>query len=150
MERYESDEMTSSECWQMLTTQSVGRLALCVAALPAIMPVQYYVDGDEVAICLGHDELPRRSFNDAIVAFSSDFLDFATRSGWSVQVQGRITVPRQPASANRLRLTHRGPYRAPRTRDLEGLPAQPLPIRVCTRPHHAVESHAAVGPHQQI
>jgi uncharacterized protein len=96
MERHESDEMTSSECWQMLTTRSVGRLALCVAALPAIMPVQYYVDGDEVAICLGHHELPRRSFNDAIVAFSSDFLDFSTRSGWSVQVQGRMTVPRQP------------------------------------------------------
>ena len=93
MERHESDEMTSSECWQMLTTQSVGRLALCVAALPAIMSVQYYVDGDEVAICLGHHELPRRSFNDAIVAFSSDFLDFSTRSGWSVQLQGRITVP---------------------------------------------------------
>jgi uncharacterized protein len=82
----------------MLSTQSFGRLALSVAALPAIIPVQYYVDGEEVAICLGHHELPRRSFKDAIVAFSSDFLDFTTRSGWSVQLQGRMTVPPQPGA----------------------------------------------------
>jgi hypothetical protein len=95
MERHESEQMTRDQCWEMLGTQSVGRLALCVAALPSIMPVQYSVDGDELAICLGHHELPNRSFDGAIVAFSSDFVDFTTRSGWNVQVQGRTAVPRE-------------------------------------------------------
>jgi hypothetical protein len=96
MERQDTDEMTDAECWQMLGTQQVGRLALSVAALPAILPVQYYVDGDQVAICLGHHDLDRRTVDEAVVAFSSDFLDFTTRSGWSVQVQGRAALPREP------------------------------------------------------
>ncbi len=82
-------------CWELLATTSVGRLALSVRALPLILPVQYYLDGHRLAICLGHHEIPERSLNDVIIAFAADTIDPATRSGWSVQVQGRSVIPRR-------------------------------------------------------
>ena len=81
------------ECWQLLATTSVGRVALSVKALPAILPVQYYLDGRALAVCLGHRGVSERSLHDAIVAFAADAIDPATRSGWSVQIQGRATIP---------------------------------------------------------
>ncbi len=84
------------ECWELLATVSVGRVALSVRALPAILPVQYYLDGRSLAVCLGHRELPERSLQDAVVAFAADAVDPVTRSGWSVQVQGRSVLAREP------------------------------------------------------
>ena len=83
------------QCWELLASASVGRIALSIGALPAILPVQYYLDGRTLAVCLGHRELPERSLN-AVVAFAADAIDPQTRSGWSVQVQGRSATPRQP------------------------------------------------------
>jgi hypothetical protein len=81
-------------CWELLATASVGRLALSVRALPVILPVQYYLDGRRLAVCLGHHQIPDRSLNDVIIAFAADAIDPVARSGWSVQVQGRSVMPR--------------------------------------------------------
>lgn len=70
----------------------MGRVALSIHALPAILPVQYYLDGRKLAVCLGHRELPERSLS-AVVAFAADAIDPISRSGWSIQVQGRSLVP---------------------------------------------------------
>jgi hypothetical protein len=83
------------ECWELLASASVGRVALSIAALPAILPVQYYLDGRTLAVCLGHRKLPERALN-AVVAFAADAIDPRTRSGWSVQVQGQSATHRQP------------------------------------------------------
>ena len=80
----------------LLATASVGRLALSVHALPAIYPVQYYLDGRRIVACLGHHQIPERSLQDAVVAFAADAIDPATRSGWAVQVLGRSMMPLQP------------------------------------------------------
>jgi hypothetical protein len=84
--------LPEQECWDLLATASVGRVALSIQALPAILPVQYYLDGRRLAVCLGHRELPERAMN-AVVAFAADAIDPRTRSGWSVQVQGRSATP---------------------------------------------------------
>lgn len=87
------DVISERECWGLLATCSVGRLALSVRALPVILPVQYYLDGRRLAVCLGHRGLPERSLNETIIAFAADSIDPVTRSGWSVQVQGRSVIP---------------------------------------------------------
>jgi hypothetical protein len=87
------DLIPEEECWQLLAGASVGRVALSIHALPAILPVQYYLDGRKLALCLGHRELPERSLN-AVVAFAADAIDPTSRSGWSVQVLGRSLIPR--------------------------------------------------------
>lgn len=88
-------QIPSQRCWELLATASVGRLALSVRALPVILPVQYYVTGRRLAACLGHHAIPDHSLDDAIIAFAADAIDPATRSGWSVQIQGRSFIPRR-------------------------------------------------------
>ncbi len=82
----------SAECWRLLGSVSFGRLGLSVRALPAIIPVQFYRDGDNLAICLGHHGIPATSLNDTVVAFAADAIG-DDRSGWEVQVLGRVRVP---------------------------------------------------------
>jgi hypothetical protein len=88
------DALSERECWELLATASVGRLALSVRALPVILPVQYYLNGRRLAVCLGHHELPERALDATIIAFAADSIDPVTRSGWSVQVQGRSVIRR--------------------------------------------------------
>jgi Pyridoxamine 5'-phosphate oxidase len=83
-----------AECWELLAGVSLGRVALSLHALPVILPVQYYLDGHTLAVCLGHREIPEQSL-DTIVAFAADAIDPVARSGWTVQIQGRSTIPRQ-------------------------------------------------------
>ncbi len=87
------DALSEQECWELLATASVGRLALSVRALPVIVPVQYHLDGRRLAVCLGHRELPERALDGTVIAFAADSIDPVTRSGWLVQGQGRSVVP---------------------------------------------------------
>jgi Pyridoxamine 5'-phosphate oxidase len=89
------DALPERECWALLSTASVGWLALSVRAMPVILPVQYYLDGRRLAVCLGHHGLPERALDETIIAFAADSIDPVTRSGWSVQVQGRSVIPRE-------------------------------------------------------
>jgi hypothetical protein len=93
MQATDNDVISGVECWELVRTASVGRLVLSLHALPAILPVQYYVDGDEIAICLGHYVIPEQSVNDAIVAFGVDAIDPTSRAGWTVQVRGIVRCP---------------------------------------------------------
>lgn len=88
------EQIPSQRCWELLATASVGRLALSVQALPVVLPVQYYVSGHRLAVCLGHRNVPARSLNGTIIAFIADAIDPAARSGWAVQIQGRSSIPR--------------------------------------------------------
>ena len=88
-----AEALSVVECWELLQTVSVGRLVLSLKALPVIMPVQYYVDDDQLAICLGYYRIPAPSIHDAIVAFGTDAIDPVSRSGWAVQVQGASQLP---------------------------------------------------------
>lgn len=83
------ENIPHNECWDLLKSQSLGRVALSVAALPAIVPVAYSVDGDELTISLDpHQTLPEKAFRDAVVAFEVDTIDPATHHGWIVHVTG--------------------------------------------------------------
>jgi hypothetical protein len=94
-ERIPEDRIPEDRCWELLATASVGRLALSVRALPVILPVQYYLDGRRLVVCLGHHAFPEQSLDEVIIAFAADAIDSVTRSGWSVQVQGRSVILRR-------------------------------------------------------
>lgn len=86
-------DLVERECWEFLALASVGRIALSVNALPEILPVQYYLDGQTLAICLGQYDLPATSINNTVIAFAADSIDDSSRSGWTVQVEGVMEVP---------------------------------------------------------
>jgi hypothetical protein len=89
------ERIPEDRCWELLATASVGRLALSVRALPVILPVQYYLNGRRLVVCVGHHPIPEQSLDKVIIAFAADTIDSVTRSGWSVQVQGRSVILRR-------------------------------------------------------
>jgi uncharacterized protein len=76
------------ECRQLLAETDVGRVAFVGAdGFPVVLPVNYVVDGDLVALRTASgakvDYLPLHR-----VAFEVDSLERWNESGWSVLVQG--------------------------------------------------------------
>jgi len=99
MERSEAD-LSPAECWELLATTSVGRLALSDRALPTIVPVRYAVGSGSVAISVGRLG-PPASVHDAVVAFVADRIDEESASGWTVLMQGRARLaPADPLPAD--------------------------------------------------
>jgi len=90
MERFEA-ELSPAECWTLLASTSVGRMALSVRALPTIVPVRYAVGDGSVAIRVGRLGLPT-TVHDMVVAFAADRIDEESASGWTVQMQGRAQL----------------------------------------------------------
>jgi uncharacterized protein len=89
------ERISEDRCWELLATASVGHLALSVRALPVVLPVQYFLNGRRLVVCLGHHAFPEQSLDEVIIAFAADTIDSVTRSGWSVQVQGRSVILRR-------------------------------------------------------
>ena len=94
------EPIPAQQCWELLKTVSIGRLALCVRALPAILPVQYYLDGDKIALCVGHYQVPGQSITDTVAAFAADAIDTSTSQGWAVQVLGKLAPPQSMSGPN--------------------------------------------------
>jgi uncharacterized protein len=95
-----------AECYTLLATQSLGRLAVATnAGLPMIFPVGYLVDGRGIVFrsANGSKLAAARS---RPVAFEVDAADTATRSGWSVVVVGRAEEIRADVEIERLEALH--------------------------------------------
>jgi nitroimidazol reductase NimA-like FMN-containing flavoprotein (pyridoxamine 5'-phosphate oxidase superfamily) len=76
------------ECRQLLATESLGRIALSVQALPAVVPVFFHLSGNRVVFPVETDAL-YAALSDNIVAFEVDHIDVGTHEGWAVVAVGR-------------------------------------------------------------
>jgi hypothetical protein len=82
-------ELNVEQCWTMVATRPVGRLAWTGPHGPTVIPVNFIVTGAEVHVrTTAYSELGRQC-DDSPVAFEVDHVDVATRSGWSVLMRGR-------------------------------------------------------------
>jgi nitroimidazol reductase NimA-like FMN-containing flavoprotein (pyridoxamine 5'-phosphate oxidase superfamily) len=82
------NELTTTECRDLLTTQEVGRVAVCTPRGPRILPVNFTVDGTSVVFRTApYGVLGQHAWNSRI-AFEIDHVDTETRSGWSVLATG--------------------------------------------------------------
>jgi len=80
--------LSVAECRQLLEQGSVGRVAITVGAVPAVLPVNYRVlDGDVVFRTAQGTKLDAAVRN-AVVAFEVDQVDPLYHEGWSVLVVG--------------------------------------------------------------
>jgi nitroimidazol reductase NimA-like FMN-containing flavoprotein (pyridoxamine 5'-phosphate oxidase superfamily) len=83
--------LNSEECLHLLSTGSVGRIAVTRDALPVILPVNYAVDGGSILIRTTDGAILRAArAGGAVVAFEVDNLDERTMTGWSVLVTGTL------------------------------------------------------------
>ena len=81
--------VSEPDCWGLLATQSIGRVALLVDGQVEIFPVNYGLDGDEIIF---RTNAGRKMAGGASgeVAFEVDCIDPKSRCGWSVVVHGNL------------------------------------------------------------
>ncbi|MGC0237587.1 pyridoxamine 5'-phosphate oxidase family protein [Arthrobacter sp. SD76] len=82
------------ECWAMLRTVSVGRLAIVVDGRPDIFPINYTVDGGTVVFRTGEGTKLSGASGDSAVALEADGVDPSTGMAWSVVLKGTSAVVR--------------------------------------------------------
>jgi uncharacterized protein len=80
--------MGLDECRRLLGTEPLGRIALSVHALPAVVPVLFHLAGNRVVFTVETDAL-FAALTDNIVAFEVDHIDVETHEGWAVVAVGR-------------------------------------------------------------
>jgi nitroimidazol reductase NimA-like FMN-containing flavoprotein (pyridoxamine 5'-phosphate oxidase superfamily) len=99
--------LSPEQCHDLLRRSTVGRVAVTVAALPAIFPVNYAVLEGQIVFRTGEGTKLRAALERAVVAFQIDHIDEPTASGWSVMAVGRadrMTDPDDIVAAERLGL----------------------------------------------
>ncbi|MFF9777963.1 pyridoxamine 5'-phosphate oxidase family protein [Streptomyces sp. NPDC013978] len=101
-------ELDRQECLRLLAKATVGRIVHTRQALPAVLPVNFSLDGEgSVVLRTSAASELARVVDGVVVAFEADEVDPAAHSGWSVVVTGRASIVTDPAQ--RARLARSGP-----------------------------------------
>lgn len=85
-------DLTNEECWQLLASGVVGRIAWVTSNRPFVVPVNFTVEEATIYIHTSPYSSMVREVDDSQVAFQVDSIDSGTRSGWTVVAQGRAEL----------------------------------------------------------
>ena len=99
-----------TECLQLLSEVTIGRLAVTDRGLPAVHPVNFVLDGEHIVFRTSAANKLAAATRDAVVAFEADDFDARRRSGWSVMVTGRAVAVTDPENVARLRTLSLDPW----------------------------------------
>lgn len=94
-------------CRELLQFSHVGRIAMSIGALPAIVPVTYLLDGDTLVFRLvtGTPLAPS-----VVVAFEAGHIDPTGQGGWSVHLIGSVQEVSDPTTRLHLAVTRAHPW----------------------------------------
>jgi hypothetical protein len=87
-EKVTVEQLSESECWALLRTTSVGRLAVWVDDHPDIFPLNYAVDHGTVVFRSSAGTKVSAALSDSPVALEADGYDAETAEVWSVVIRG--------------------------------------------------------------
>jgi uncharacterized protein len=82
------EELSESQCWALLRTTSVGRLAVWMEDHPDIFPLNYAVDHGTVVFRSRAGTKVSAALSDSPVALEADGFDAETAKAWSVVIKG--------------------------------------------------------------
>ncbi len=111
------DELSSVQCWELLATQPVGRVAV-VGHYPLVFAVNYDVDDQTIVYRTGAGT-KLHSVHRSNVTFEADEIDTHRRTGWSVMIKGvaqELSPTKDRYAVSRVELTGAAPW-APGERD---------------------------------
>jgi len=91
------------EALRLVASVPVGRVVFTLRALPAVLPVNFVLDGDAIVFRTAPGSKLTAAVRNAVVAFQVDQIDPQTQTGWSVLVTGRAGEIHDPAEIARLR-----------------------------------------------
>ena len=81
--------MPRERCRSLLQECQVGRLVFTSKAMPAVVPVRYRVEGDQVLLRAANGSGWPSHVAGSVVAFEVDAFESSGEFGWSVVVIGR-------------------------------------------------------------
>ncbi|HEY0932945.1 MAG TPA: pyridoxamine 5'-phosphate oxidase family protein [Trebonia sp.] len=90
------------DCFGLLKSVPVGRVGFAAGGEVVILPVNFLVDGQDVAFRTGAGSKLSAVEVGQYVGFEADAYDEATRTGWSVVVNGLAEIVAADAEAARL------------------------------------------------
>lgn len=96
------EKLPIEDCMALLATVSVGRIGVSIAAVPAILPVNFALLHGQVVIRTVPGTKLDAAAHHHVVAFEADDFDHDGRWGWSVLIRGvasEITEPDALAEA---------------------------------------------------
>lgn len=88
------EDLDEAECLRLITPGGIGRIAYSGRYGPTVFPVNYRLHGGTIVFRTAQDSPTDEDLRTGIahaeykVAFEIDELDPATRTGWSVMIQG--------------------------------------------------------------
>ncbi|MGI8334302.1 pyridoxamine 5'-phosphate oxidase family protein [Actinomadura scrupuli] len=91
-----------ADCLRLLASVPLGRVVFTDRALPAIQPVNFVLDGEDVIIRASTGSKLALAMRDTVVAFEADDIDPATNTGWSVTLVGHARPVEDPGEITRL------------------------------------------------
>jgi uncharacterized protein len=94
---------------RLLAGGEVGRVGICIGALPAIFPVNYRLIDGAIVFWTSPGSKMSAAAEGAVVAFEVDDYQMADRTGWSVLAVGRAEVVTDSDIAARVKATHLQP-----------------------------------------
>jgi nitroimidazol reductase NimA-like FMN-containing flavoprotein (pyridoxamine 5'-phosphate oxidase superfamily) len=95
-------------CLQLLAAAHIGRVALNMAAMPVVLPVNFALFEGDIVIRTGPGSKLSAAIKNAVVGFEVDDVDPLYHTGWSVLVCGmarEIVDPEEMARVRRIPLT---------------------------------------------
>jgi nitroimidazol reductase NimA-like FMN-containing flavoprotein (pyridoxamine 5'-phosphate oxidase superfamily) len=96
-------ELDRDRCLDLIARGTIGRIAVTAPDGPHIVPVNFTLVEDTVAIRTTAYSVVGTYARDSVVAFEVDHLEHETRAAWSVVVRGRCFVESDPQMLARLR-----------------------------------------------
>jgi nitroimidazol reductase NimA-like FMN-containing flavoprotein (pyridoxamine 5'-phosphate oxidase superfamily) len=94
-------DLPPEECWALLGTHGVGRVAVTTEKGPAILPVNYVVADGDLAFRTSPEAQPAQAAGHD-VAFEVDHIDDALSQGWSVLAVGTARAVTDAEAVRRL------------------------------------------------
>jgi nitroimidazol reductase NimA-like FMN-containing flavoprotein (pyridoxamine 5'-phosphate oxidase superfamily) len=91
------------ECLRLLATRTIGRVGLTVSALPVVLPVNYWFNGEDVLVRTSWGTKLEAAMRNAVVAFEVDDIDRFEHTGWSVLATGKSRPVVDEEELDRLR-----------------------------------------------
>jgi nitroimidazol reductase NimA-like FMN-containing flavoprotein (pyridoxamine 5'-phosphate oxidase superfamily) len=110
------EALTEEECFKHLEHRSIGRVAISVAGIPAVFPVNYQVVDGVIYFTSGEGIKLQAANRMDVVTFQIDEFDTCYHHGWSVLAVGTARVVDDPQLVDDVRRSGLRPW-APGHRD---------------------------------
>jgi nitroimidazol reductase NimA-like FMN-containing flavoprotein (pyridoxamine 5'-phosphate oxidase superfamily) len=110
------EQLSRGECLRLVGQVPLGRIVYTRQALPAVELVNFALDDGDIVIRTDSGGKLAAATRGAVVAFETDSVDVAARTGWSVTIVGYSRAVTDGQEIRRLEQTGLNPW-APGKRD---------------------------------